>query len=71
MLSKPTNIILDEPTASLDAANKILVINIIKDMVEKKELSFALIVTHDPAVVKMCDDIYELKNTELNHVTIN
>ena len=71
LLSKPTNIILDEPTASLDAANKILVINIIKDMVEEKELSFALIVTHDPAVVKMCDDIYELKNTELNYVTIN
>jgi ABC-type multidrug transport system fused ATPase/permease subunit len=51
--------ILDEPTASLDPVTIDLVMESIQELVREKSV---IIVSHDPAVLRLCDEIYLLKD---------
>lgn len=65
LLCQPDILIMDEPTASLDKKNKIKTIEIVKNLLDIKLIKLCLIVTHDPDVVEICDDIYELDDSHL------
>lgn len=66
LLSGAKNLVLDEPTASLDEENKIKCIRLIQQMIQEKRLSWALVVTHDKEVVQNCENIFVLRSGVLN-----
>lgn len=56
---KPGEIILaDEPTGSLDADNREIVMKLMRQMVQNGKT--VVIVTHDPAAARMCDRVIRL-----------
>jgi putative ABC transport system ATP-binding protein len=60
LLLKPCELVLcDEPTGSLDDANKEIVLNLLNDL--KNMGKTIVIVTHDHDVLKMADEVVELK----------
>ena len=66
LLKEPHLLILDEPTASLDYANKIKVIHLLNNLKQEKNMAI-LLVTHDTDIIEHLSDkrVYELKNTLL------
>ncbi len=58
MLQPKRYILCDEPTGNLDAKNKTLVLDILKEL--HQEGATVLIVTHDEAIRSMCDRVIEL-----------
>lgn len=54
-------ILADEPTGSLDAANKDKVMEILFRLC-KKQNKILIIVTHDPTVAGQCDRVVEMRN---------
>ena len=65
MLSKKPKIIFaDEPTGNLDAKTASEVMDVLFEYV-KKEKAALILVTHDTALAKRCDSVYELKNQAL------
>lgn len=59
LIIKPHTIILaDEPTGSLDAKNRNLIISILKDL--NKEGKTVVLVTHDPVVANACSRVVNL-----------
>ena len=55
-------VILDEPTASLDANSKKTVVDLVKRLVEGKT---ALMITHDPILLQLANKIVEMKDGEI------
>ena len=55
MLAKPLVIIMDEPTASIDEDNKVLVVNLLKRMMN--EGNTVIMVTHDPVFKEENKDV--------------
>lgn len=68
LLTNPHNLILDEVTASLDLENKIKCFNIFRELITNKKINFVLIVTHDPDIIALCDELYELKKGILTKI---
>ncbi|MEG0835676.1 MAG: ABC transporter ATP-binding protein [Lachnospiraceae bacterium] len=54
-------ILADEPTGSLDAANRENVMNILMELC-KKQNKLLIIVTHDLSVAKQCDRVIQMKD---------
>jgi putative ABC transport system ATP-binding protein len=61
MINRPRLILGDEPTASLDHASSMLVIDLIKRHLEQSSAS-ALIVTHDERIVGLANRVLRLKD---------
>ncbi len=61
LVNDPTIVWADEPTGNLDTENSIDVMALLVDLNRKKNQTF-VIVTHDPAVAKMCSRIVEMRN---------
>ena len=62
---KPSLVILDEPTASLDKSTKDLLIGLMATMLRDKTI---LVVTHDPYLVSKMDRIVDIANiNSVNH----
>ena len=59
LLSDAPLLLLDEPTAHLDPAAAELAANGIREAARGRT---AIIATHDPAVMAICDDIVELRD---------
>jgi ABC-type dipeptide/oligopeptide/nickel transport system ATPase subunit len=65
LLVNPDVIILDEPTSMLDVISQAQVLNLLKDIQQKRGLGY-LFISHDHNLCKMfCDRIYSLKNGNL------
>lgn len=54
-----TYIFVDEPTASLDAANRQLVISLLQDAAS--DGATVIVATHDEEVISACDELYRLE----------
>jgi putative ABC transport system ATP-binding protein len=58
---KPKLVIADEPTANLDSQTGAAILNLMRRLVERYEISF-LFSSHDPEVIKAADDTIYLKD---------
>ncbi|ARJ50773.1 ABC transporter ATP-binding protein [Staphylococcus lutrae] len=61
LYTKPTIILADEPTASLDTANALAVMDILKVQVKQRRKT-CIIVTHDERLTAYCDRTFEMKD---------
>ena len=65
MILKPKLVVLDEPTSALDRTVQSQIINLLRDMQRRHELTY-LFVSHDLAVVRaMSDEILVMKNGQV------
>ena len=67
---KPKIIFADEPTGNLDKETANLVMDVLLEYVHNNEASL-LLVTHDEELAMRCDDIYRLKDQQLEHTKIS
>ena len=61
---KPKIIFADEPTAELDSATAVNVMNLFKKMVEKEQVTIVM-TTHDTSLMGAGDVVYELEDGKL------
>ena len=66
LYKNPEILILDEATSALDFDNEVTILNNIKNI---KNIT-TIIVSHNFNTLKMCDNIYELVNKNLNQVNL-
>ncbi|MFC4304504.1 ABC transporter ATP-binding protein [Cohnella boryungensis] len=66
LMNDPAVLFADEPTASLDAARGLDVVNMIAKQVKHRQKS-AVIVTHDDRVLPLCDRVLFLEEGKLIH----
>lgn len=59
--TNPDIILADEPTASLDTENAMLVMEILKNE-SKRRNKMCMIVTHDERLTAYCDKVFEMKD---------
>lgn len=64
LVHKPTLVIADEPTASLDSVTANLVIDIMKELGHEMGTTF-IVATHDPRMAQRCDRTIELIDGKL------
>jgi len=64
MAHRPGIIFADEPTAELDSATAVSVINLFKEMVEKEQVTI-IMTTHDTSLMGAGDVVYELEDGKL------
>ena len=63
MISEPSIIFADEPTASLDHTNGSAVVNLLK---KYRTRGTVIMVTHDPDMLTEADGIYHLRDGKLD-----
>ena len=59
LANSPRIVLADEPTASLDSARTLAVLDLLRKLAREQEAG-VLIVTHDEQVVARCDQIYQM-----------
>lgn len=64
MAHRPGIIFADEPTAELDSATAVTVVNLFKEMVEKEQVTI-IMTTHDVSLMGAGDVAYELEDGKL------
>ncbi len=65
LLLEPEVIILDEPTSALDISVQAQILNLLKDLQQKKALTY-IFISHDMGIIRfMCHDIGIIKNGKL------
>ncbi len=64
MAHRPGIIFADEPTAELDSATAVTVMNLFKEMVEKEYVTI-IMTTHDTSLMGAGDVVYELEDGKL------
>jgi ABC-type bacteriocin/lantibiotic exporter with double-glycine peptidase domain len=58
-------LILDEPTSALDSSS----VDIFKNSFNKfKNENLVILITHDNSLLKMCDDVLEIKDKKINYI---
>ncbi len=66
LANDPAIIFADEPTGNLDSANSEIIHQIIVDLRDKLGKTF-VIVTHNPELVKLADNVFEIKDGKINN----
>ena len=61
MVNEPTCLIMDEPTGDLDTNNASIIIDLILNLIESKDISLIL-ATHDMVFANLLDNIIDLSN---------
>ena len=61
MINEPSCLIMDEPTGDLDSNNATVIIDLILDLIESKDISLIL-ATHDMVFANLLDNIIDLSN---------
>jgi putative ABC transport system ATP-binding protein len=61
---RPALVLADEPTAELDSRMALIVSGIFRDLVRQEGMTI-LMTTHDPAIMEVADDVYELEDGEI------
>jgi putative ABC transport system ATP-binding protein len=59
LANSPRIVLADEPTASLDSARTLAVLDLLRKLAREQQAG-VLIVTHDEQVVSRCDQIYQM-----------
>lgn len=67
LVHKPSLVIADEPTASLDSKTANIVVDIMRRLGHEMNTTF-LVATHDPRMASRCDRTIELLDGELNPI---
>ncbi|WP_255201751.1 ABC transporter ATP-binding protein [Staphylococcus nepalensis] len=65
LYTKPSIILADEPTASLDTENAMEVMKILKEQTLDKNKT-CIVVTHDERLTTYCDKVYHMEDGALN-----
>jgi putative ABC transport system ATP-binding protein len=61
VVHKPKIVVCDEPTSFLDHENGMKIMQLLRDMVKKNNVTL-IVVTHDPRVVQFADNIQNLED---------
>jgi putative ABC transport system ATP-binding protein len=64
LANRPKLLIADEPTAQLDSANALTIMELARDLVASERVS-AVVATHDPLLLDVADEIVELRDGRL------
>ncbi len=64
VINEPTVILADEPTGNLDSENSERVIQIFKELNQKKGITI-VIATHDPQIANFCHMVYYMKDGKI------
>jgi putative ABC transport system ATP-binding protein len=64
LANSPSVILADEPTANVDRATGVEIIQLLKDLNQKMGVTI-LLATHDPAIMQMADRVVELLDGEI------
>ena len=63
----PEVIFADEPTGALDTASGLAVMKLFKELVEKEKATIVM-TTHDPNLMELGDEIYEVADGEVSRI---
>lgn len=61
---RPKLVLADEPTAELDSKTGLHIIKLFRDLVQQNGVSI-VITTHDPAIMEIVDQVYELEDGQI------
>ena len=64
LANRPGLLILDEPTAQLDSANSLTIMELVRDLVASEGVS-AIVATHDSLLLDVADVVVELRDGQL------
>jgi putative ABC transport system ATP-binding protein len=64
LANRPGLLILDEPTAQLDSANSLTIMELVRDLVASESVS-AIVATHDTLLLDVADAVVELRDGQL------
>ena len=64
LANRPGLLILDEPTAQLDSANSLTIMELVRDLVASEGVS-AIVATHDTLLLDVADGVVELRDGQL------
>ncbi len=64
LINQPRLILADEPTGNLDSKNGQIILNLLKDLNQKDNIT-VVVVTHDPQVAKIAKRIIKIKDGQL------
>ena len=64
LANRPGLLILDEPTAQLDSANSLTIMELVRDLVASEGVS-AIVATHDSLLLDVADAVVELRDGHL------
>jgi putative ABC transport system ATP-binding protein len=64
---KPSIILADEPTAELDSKRSIQMIETFKQLIDREGMTICM-TTHDPAIMEVADEIYEMVDGQLQRI---
>lgn len=67
LVKEPELLLLDEPTSHLDKQNQLHLMEILKELVQERQMTVVL-VTHFKEILVLCDKVYEIKDHHIESV---
>ena len=67
LVNSPSIILADEPTGALDSKNGEIILNLLKDLHQKENVT-VIVVTHEPSVGEMAERIIKVLDGKIVHV---